>query len=402
MNEPDTEKSEEVVAEMVSGFAAGHELVEHGAFSFDRERASAKLPAFRVADPNVFVLMIVEAAHLLDCERVQFFFSNLGMSAILVGAQLSREELSSMRNMAFVDPSDLGSAEARRTLARARLGLALELALALPHAEIELISARGGPATRMVFGSDEPQLSEECVDTSAHQLTFTFQDETASPLSSDEEMSSASKKARRTLLRQFCAQRLGNISRGWGSVICARPHLRASHKARPPRDQRSERCVANRRPARVREARDPRLELQLLPAQPQLPCAEPSELACASGGKFKLELTGQRRPPSRRRPRSEPNLGENPTELLGRVGDLDQAHPALASLATQDVDREHPPQQPRPGVPRASLGLDLDRDIGLSLGLEHQTQLRGLGLFTGARNHFCASLGASRQYAVVG
>ena len=57
---------------------------------------------------------------------------------------------------------------------------------------------------------------------------------------------------------------------------------------------------------------------------------------------------------------------------------------------------EHPPQQPRPRVPRASFGHDLNGDARLSLGIEHQTQLSGLGFLAGARNALCASLGPSR------
>ena len=61
-------------------------------------------------------------------------------------------------------------------------------------------------------------------------------------------------------------------------------------------------------------------------------------LSFGSGWKFQFERTGQGWPPSRWWARPEPNLGEDLTDLAGLVGDRDQAHPALASLAGQDVN----------------------------------------------------------------
>ena len=60
----------EVVNALVERLDTGAELVGVGSFTLDHAKAWDKLGTYRLADPNTFAVLFVEAAVLLGCEEV--------------------------------------------------------------------------------------------------------------------------------------------------------------------------------------------------------------------------------------------------------------------------------------------------------------------------------------------
>ena len=93
------------------------------------------------------------------------------------------------------------------------------------------------------------------------------------------------------------------------------------------------------------------------------------------------------------------SLASDALDRFGLGGDFHQAHRPLASWAGEDVDREHPLEQPRPGVARGGRWRRRQRAW---LGLEEEHELRlGRGLRGGLRDDARARLRVRGEHAVI-
>ncbi len=113
-------------------------------------------------------------------------------------------------------------------------------------------------------------------------------------------------------------------------------------------------------------------ESPITPTRTTWPC-------CRSCGEVEVELPWYSGPRARWRPRPEADVGEDPRDVVSRVGDFDEAHPPAATRAGHHVDGEDTLQQVRPGVPRAGRRCGLEHDWH-RLAVERQSQLHWLGL----------------------
>jgi hypothetical protein len=132
-------EASEVATALVRRLEAGAELVDRGRFSLDFARARDKLAEYRQADPNAFVLHLVEAAHLLPgCREIAFTIDARRTRVRLAGARLSASELRSLFDAVFVDLGSLDSESARRELGRQRIALAVDAGSAYLETSVEL------------------------------------------------------------------------------------------------------------------------------------------------------------------------------------------------------------------------------------------------------------------------
>jgi hypothetical protein len=129
----------DVALALVRELESEAELVDGGAFTFDLASARTKLAEFRLADPHAFVLLLVEAAHLLPgCSEIAFSIAADETRVALVGTTLAAHELQSLFDTVFVDLGTIEPESRRRELGRQRLALAIDAALSLPDASVEL------------------------------------------------------------------------------------------------------------------------------------------------------------------------------------------------------------------------------------------------------------------------
>lgn len=128
----------EVVTDLVRQLEAEARLIDGGGFTLDIAAMRRELAEFRVASPHAFVLLLVEAAHLLrGCSEIEFSSAARRTCVRLVGASLSAAELSSLFEVLFVDSTSRDSA-ARHELGRQRLALAIDAAVVQPGVQVEL------------------------------------------------------------------------------------------------------------------------------------------------------------------------------------------------------------------------------------------------------------------------
>lgn len=80
------------------------ELVDHGAFTIDDAAAQAKLARYRMAEPEAWACLIVEAASLLGARRISFESSLDSMRASFDGRPLAPDELFSRAAGAGIRP----------------------------------------------------------------------------------------------------------------------------------------------------------------------------------------------------------------------------------------------------------------------------------------------------------
>lgn len=151
------------VAQLVEELGAGAQLVDEGEFTLDPIRAREKLHTYQLADPNGYLLLLVEAACLAaPGERKPEVRFTLGRTLVceFLSLELSEVELQQLLGGVFRKLEGLeGEALARARTLRL-LGLALNAALTLPieHATVEFVEPNGQShgARFMPSGDCEP------------------------------------------------------------------------------------------------------------------------------------------------------------------------------------------------------------------------------------------------------
>src|SRR5690606_27977612 len=143
-------------------------------------QAHEKLAAYRLPDPDAFLLLLIEVAHLLpECVKIRFGLGRVATHITLVGVALSTAELRTVFDALFLDLDGLDPAVVRRGLARRQLASALNTALGLRECVyVELCSTIAGKhQARLRFRPGaEPELDERPSDASDSSLTFSLRE----------------------------------------------------------------------------------------------------------------------------------------------------------------------------------------------------------------------------------
>jgi hypothetical protein len=144
-----------VALALVRALESEAELVDAGAFTFDLASARAKLAEYRLANPHAFVLLLVEAAHLLPgCSEIAFSIRPGETRVRLADASLRADEVRSLRDTIFVDLTTQDPEARRRELGRQRLALAMDAALAQSGASVELRATSDDPPAMVVLNCE--------------------------------------------------------------------------------------------------------------------------------------------------------------------------------------------------------------------------------------------------------
>lgn len=132
--------------EIVERLTARTELVAEGGFALDLAAAQDKLQAYRLADPQTFVLLLVEAAHLLPgCRQIEFVQTRRATTVTWRGLSLDDRNLREI-----VDATQVALGRDPREAALERRGLQV-IGLAL----LALASVEHGGATLSSSAADE-------------------------------------------------------------------------------------------------------------------------------------------------------------------------------------------------------------------------------------------------------
>jgi hypothetical protein len=156
MAAPDSTPASDVAIDLVAQLEAEAAFVEAGSFTLDASKAREKLAAYQLTEPERFVLLLVEAAHLLpNCTGVAFTIDSSSTKVVFHGAELPGEELHGCFDAMFIDVAGLEPEQARAIRGRQRLALALNTALSLSDGNVEMTSmSAGGGSVHAVFDRD--------------------------------------------------------------------------------------------------------------------------------------------------------------------------------------------------------------------------------------------------------
>jgi hypothetical protein len=156
MAESDSTPASDVANVLVAQLEAEADFVEAGSFTLDASKAREKLAGYQLAEPERFVLLLVEAAHLLpNCTGVAFTIDNSSTKVVFHGAELPDDELHGCFDAMFIDVAGLDPEQARTIRGRQCLALALNTALGLSDGHVEMTSmSAGGGSVHAVFDRD--------------------------------------------------------------------------------------------------------------------------------------------------------------------------------------------------------------------------------------------------------
>jgi hypothetical protein len=168
MAEPDSTPAGDVAIALVAQLEAEADFVDAGSFTLDPRKAREKLAAYQLAEPERFVLLLVEAAHLLpNCTGVAFTIDSNTTKVIFHGVELHRDELHGCFDAMFIDVTGLDPEQAREVRGRQRLALALNTALGVSDGHVELTSMSAGQGSvHAVFDREGRVQTREQPDTS--------------------------------------------------------------------------------------------------------------------------------------------------------------------------------------------------------------------------------------------
>jgi hypothetical protein len=148
MTETDSTPRGDVANALVAQLESEAHLVDIGHFTLDPRKAREKLAAHQLAEPERYVLFLVEAAHLLPgCTSVAFTIERGATRVRFEGVELHIDELQGSFDALFVDVAGLDAESARRIRGRQRLALAINTALGLPRARVQTDTQRSTSST---------------------------------------------------------------------------------------------------------------------------------------------------------------------------------------------------------------------------------------------------------------
>ena len=131
--------SNELVAQLVDELDGDAQLVDAGEFTLDPAQARLKLREYQLADPNGYLLLLVEIARLADPNRTSISFT-LGRPLVVEfeSIELELDALEHLLGGVFRSRSGLRGEELRHARVMRLLGLALNAALALEPEQVSI------------------------------------------------------------------------------------------------------------------------------------------------------------------------------------------------------------------------------------------------------------------------
>lgn len=155
---------DDVARSVIAELEAEADYVDDGEFVIDQHRAREKLAAFQLADPQHFVCLLVEAAHLFEgCTGVAYTIGARQTDVVLRGATLGHAELEGLLESLMVSaPVGPGGDRVRACQA---LAMAINTALGFDHRGIELVAShQDGRAARLAFDASGERTLELAAD----------------------------------------------------------------------------------------------------------------------------------------------------------------------------------------------------------------------------------------------
>lgn len=140
--------------DLLNNLAGEGALAARGEFQLDREKAREKMEQFQLVDPYMYVLELVQGAHMLGATWINFTVDSDELRMEFDGAGLKRDELEDVYGAAFSrDPDE-------RVQARRHFAIALTAAGALNAAEIRLTMKHGNGGAELLIRGDKEEVSE--------------------------------------------------------------------------------------------------------------------------------------------------------------------------------------------------------------------------------------------------
>jgi hypothetical protein len=166
-----------VLEGLVEGLKAESEAVGGGGFRLDFAKAREKLAAYQLAVPARFVLLLVEAGHLLrGCAAIEVWLLTSGTEVVFAGVDLDAEALRGCFDVLFVgdEVGDDVDGERAHRVGRQRLAMAINAGLDLSDAGVE-VTAIGSSGTAVGrFRSDAPPAVTRTAEVGEPALRVSF------------------------------------------------------------------------------------------------------------------------------------------------------------------------------------------------------------------------------------
>lgn len=145
---------------LVAGLASEGALIQQGDFSLDLARASDKLGAYRLADPQRFVVLLLEVANLLpECSGLRFELTGRETRAIFDGAYLQPAQVRDCMLMLFAKLDGLEPTERRARQGRKLLAAALNSAQHSGMCRMSVDAFGPGRSSLVWEGEGEPRFT---------------------------------------------------------------------------------------------------------------------------------------------------------------------------------------------------------------------------------------------------
>ena len=147
--------SEDIAAQLIADLEGEAEFIDGGGFSIDPEAARRKLADRQLADPDGWILLVMEAAELAGVDEIEIRERPLGLEISMRGAAgpalAPAGELDELFTWVFVELSSLPEAARRQARARQLLALGINAALARPVRSVALASITPEAGRRMLL-----------------------------------------------------------------------------------------------------------------------------------------------------------------------------------------------------------------------------------------------------------
>jgi hypothetical protein len=178
------------------------DFVADGTFELDRQNAREKLGEYQLTDPHHYVLHLVQAAHLLGAEHIDFDIDANEMEMRVDDASLTRANLEELYDAALSERAD------RKTRALRHLAIALATAREMELSEVRVEVTKSGETTALVHAdgvrADDERFEEfESPDTSDGTRVYLREASRASHLT-EFFQNLAGNLAEKSALREYC------------------------------------------------------------------------------------------------------------------------------------------------------------------------------------------------------
>lgn len=148
--------TDDVASRLIASLEAEAEIIDRGEFTIDETKARDKLRDHQLADPDAWVLLLVELASLLGAKAIYFDYTEPERTAVhFRSAPFAHEQLAEPLSGVFASvDAELAASEHARRRAWQKLAIAIN-ALLGPSRRVELIQVdAAGSGVRAIWSGD--------------------------------------------------------------------------------------------------------------------------------------------------------------------------------------------------------------------------------------------------------